>query len=289
MDLEAVADPMSHTGECPTWHPEQGVLYWIDIPTGTLYRHRPAEGGYEVCHEVDALRAVTVEEDGSLLLFHETGAVERWDEGPIESTRVEPPGLDEFRFNDVTAGPGGRVYCGIMPEEDRSGALYRLDRDGRMTELVAEAEFPNGMDFSPAEDRFYFTDSFANVIYAFDFDAGAISNRRPFATTDDDPGVPDGLAVDETGDVWSARFDGGEVVRYTADGDRAGALDVRARKVTSVGFGGEDLATAYLTTALAGSSDPPGPRDEEGEWAGALLAGDLGVAGKPAYRSAVSL
>jgi len=42
VDPGRVVDTRCTTGEGPIWHPDAAVLYWVDIPTGTLYRYDPA-------------------------------------------------------------------------------------------------------------------------------------------------------------------------------------------------------------------------------------------------------
>jgi len=44
----------------------------------------------------------------------------------------------------------------------------------------------------------------ANIIYAYDYDDGNLSNRRVFADARAQ-GLPDGLCIDSEGCVWSAR------------------------------------------------------------------------------------
>lgn len=58
----------------------------------------------------------------------------------------------------------------------------------------------------------YFTDSLTNIIYAYDFDDGRLSNRR-IVVDAIAQGLPektfcDGLCIDEEGYIWSARFVG---------------------------------------------------------------------------------
>lgn len=55
----------------------------------------------------------------------------------------------------------------------------------------------------------YFTDSFKNIIYAYDYDDGRLANRRIFIDAMA-LGLPensfcDGLVVDSEGYIWSAR------------------------------------------------------------------------------------
>jgi sugar lactone lactonase YvrE len=53
----------------------------------------------------------------------------------------------------------------------------------------------------------YFADSLAQTIYAFDFDAGTgnISSQRPLYKFSRSA-LPDGLTVDEIGDIWVAAW-----------------------------------------------------------------------------------
>lgn len=287
MTRTVVADFGCHVGECPIWHPAEGVVYWIDIPPGRVFRYDPADETAEQIIEGPAVRAITAERSGGLLVFEEAGAVYHWTDGEVEPVSVDLPYRDGFRFNDVTPDPRGRVFCGVMATEDRPGSLYRLDPDRSMHQVLDDVAFPNGLGFSPEGDRFYFTDTRQNVIYAFDYDAqsGDATNRRVFADTATAEGIPDGLAVDAAGGVWSTRWDGGRLVRYGRGGELAAQVDLPARKVTNVAFGGPGGADAYVTTALASSTESIGTKAEEGEGAGALFRLDLGVDGPPAPSS----
>ena len=42
-----VADTRCHTGEGCLYHPDEEVVYFLDIPRGDLYRYDPAEGSHE--------------------------------------------------------------------------------------------------------------------------------------------------------------------------------------------------------------------------------------------------
>jgi len=77
---------------------------------------------------------------------------------------------------------------------------------------------------------------------------GEVSNRRVFARTDDDPGVPDGSTVDEEGCMWNAQVIGGQLVRYAPDGSVERRIGMPVRNVTSLTFGGENLDEIYVTS-----------------------------------------
>ena len=100
-----------------------------------------------------------------------------------------------------------------------------------------------------SETRFYCADSLRGIIwrYAYDAESGRIRDREVFV--EGGPGAPDGSSMDETGCLWTARWGGARVVRYTPDGrvDREIALPVE--QPSNVAFGGADRRTLYVTSA----------------------------------------
>lgn len=286
MEPVMVADYRCVTGEGPLWHPMESRLYWVDIPTGRMFRYDPATGTHEQFYEGDVVGGFTVQADGALLLFMARGTIAIWRDGELTTVVDRIEGEEDSRFNDVIADPRGRVFCGTMPGPDHPGTLYRLDTDGTLTPVVRGVGTSNGMGFSPDRKRMYYTDTRPREIYLYDYDAdtGELSNRRIFVQlAEDDPGGPDGMTVDAEGYVWSARWNGGALVRYTPEGVEERRITFPAKKVSSVTFGGEDYTDMYVTTA--GGDNKP----EEGEGAGALFRLNLGIRGVPEFLSRVLL
>jgi D-xylonolactonase len=287
---ELIADYACVVGEGPLWHPMERRVYWLDIPAGRMFRYDPATGHHEQCHdgEGEAIGGFTVQADGALLLFLDRGAIKLWRDGRIVGTVVHDiPAERNTRFNDVIADPAGRVFAGTVGTPERPGKQYRLDTDGSLHEVIDAVHIPNGMGFTPDRRRMYFTDTTTHTIWLFDYDqsSGALSNRQPFVRTPDDPaeGIPDGMAVDAEGYVWSARWDGGCLVRYTPDGAEDRRIAFPARKVSSVTFGGDDGIDMYVTTAGGDL------KATDGEHAGALFRLRLGIRGGPEFLSRVLL
>jgi D-xylonolactonase len=227
----------------------------------------------------------TVQDDGALLLFMSRGAIRRWHDGRLTTLVEEIPEERETRFNDVVADPAGRVFGGTMSAQDRPGRQYRLDLDASLHVVIDRVGTPNGMGFTPDRKRMYFTDTPTRTIWLFDYDdaTGAISNRRPFVRTEDEPwqGRPDGMTVDAEGFVWSARWDGGCLVRYDPDGKEERRVRFPVKKVSSVTFGGPDYTDIYVTTAGGHI------RETDGALAGALFHVNLGIKGVPEFLSRV--
>ena len=285
MEPELVADYQCEVGEGPLWHPMEKLLYWSDIPRGRMYRLDPSTGDHEQFYDGETVGGFTFQEDGSLLLFMEKGAIATWRDGKLSYIIEDIPEERDTRFNDVIADPAGRVFCGTMPGPDHAARLYRLDVDGSLTVVLEGIGISNGMGYTPDRSQMYYTDSTARQIYLFDYDAdtGAIANQRVFLETDDDGTIPDGMTVDAEGFVWSARFGGWSLHRYAPDGTEERTVRFPAKNLTSLIFAGDDLTDIYVTSA--GGQNRP----EDGAAAGGLFRLNLGIKGIPEFLSRVCL
>jgi D-xylonolactonase len=278
-----VADHLCECGEGPLWHPDEKVVYWVDIPKGRLFRYNPADGSHEQLLEGPAIGGYTIQDDGALLLFMAQGAIREWRDGVLTTLLESIPGEEGSRFNDVIADPEGRVYCGTMRQGDSPGRLYRLDTDGTLTMIEEGIGCSNGMGFTPDRTGFYHSDSPAHLINLYDYDqtTGGLANKRIFVETPDDSGVPDGMTVDARGCVWSAKWDGWCLERYNTDGTLMQRLPMPAKKTSCITFGGDDYTDIYLTAARGGDKENEGPA------AGSLMRMDLGIQGAPEFRSRI--
>lgn len=280
--VESLANEHCVTGECPLWHPEQNAVYWTDIPNGHLFRYFLGENRWERFYSGPEVGGFTFQADGDLLLFRVNEIVKLSPDG-AETLVVNDIDSAMERFNDVTTDPEGRVFAGSIGVTNESGGLYRVDHDGTVTRLFTGTGCANGMGFTPDHKRFYWTDSTAGEIYIFDYDraTGAIANRRVFFSPDDSKGIPDGLAVDSKGFIWSARWDGYCLLRHSPSGEVEDIIEFPVAKVSSVCFGGTDLKDLYVTTA--GGSDGSNSDD------GTLYHVRVEVPGLPENRSQICL
>ncbi len=285
MKPELVVDYKLAIGESPLWHPYEKKLYWIDIQTACIFRYDPVTRDHEQVYKGDVVGGFTIQVNGALLLFMSKGAIKVWKAGELSTIIDEIPDERETRFNDVIADPEGRVFCGTMPTNNRPGRLYRLELDGALKKILDGIGCSNGMGFTPDRKHMYYTDSSKREIYLFDYDqsSGNIEDKRVFVTIQENEGVPDGMTVDRDGYVWSARWDGGCIVRYAPDGKENLRIELPAKKVSSVTFGGDDYMDIYVTTAGGDK------RDKEGYGAGALFRLNLGIQGVPEFISKICL
>ncbi len=283
-----IADYQCQVGENPLWHAQEKRLYWTDIPTGRLFRYDPATGHHEQCYHGEVVGGFTIQADGALLLFMKRGAIAIWREGQLTYVVNEIPAERNGRFNDVIADGYGRVYCGTvsLPVGTRPGRLYRLDMDGSLHLMVDDVTISNGLAFTPDRQHLYYTDTGRRTIYKFDYDekTGALTNRQVWLQTPANAGYPDGMTVDADGFIWSARWDGAALYRYTPEGVEEHRIPFPARKVSSVTFGGNNFSQMYVTTAL-----DEGTKEQEGPGAGGLFNLSVGVGGIPDNLSRIRL
>jgi gluconolactonase len=245
--------------EGPVWLGDARCLIWSDIPNDRMMRWDEPTGTTSVWRAPSNFangstrdrtgRLVTCEQGGRRVTRTEydgtiTVLAEGW-----QGKRLNSP-------NDVVVTRDGSVWFtdpdyGIRSDYEghRAAAelptdLYRLD--GRTNELSVAASglrSPNGLAFSPDESRLYVVESGGTPhrdIVVFDVVDGALTGRR--LLVDAGEAHPDGLRVDEDGNLWcgwggmgTPELDGVRV--FTADGTAIGHISLPER-CANLCFGG---------------------------------------------------
>jgi xylono-1,5-lactonase len=250
-------------------------LYFSDVRKGGVYQRRPDGTIDTVVPKRRGVGGIALHADGGLVMSgrdicHVKDGTSR------TLLNLEVPG-----YNDLVADSAGRVLVGTLrsdPFADAServtGECWRIEAEGRATELYGGVALTNGIGFSPDGSVLYHADTANHGLWAHDVDeAGAVSNRRFLVQRDDFQ--PDGIAVDAEGVVWAADFGGGAVRGFSPTGDEVGRIEVPATLITSVCFGGADLRDVYIVTA--DNSDDPSRQ-------GTIFRTRAAVAGVPVPR-----
>ncbi len=285
---ERVLEAGDVLGECPIWSPAERALYWVDILGRAVHRLVPATGEHRAWPTPEQVGAIGFRAGGGLIAACRDGFA-TLDLATGALTRLIDPEPDrpDHRFNDGRVDRAGRFWAGTLNDDHTtaSGALYRLDADQSVRRMVEGLVVPNSLCWSPDDRTMYHACSVNGVIEAYDFDlaTGSIANRRPFAAAREVEGAPDGAVTDADGCLWSARFNGGRIVRYDPEGRIMGEVLVPARQVTCCAFGGPDLTTLYITTARENYTEADLRKDP---LAGSLFAAEVDVRGvpEPSYR-----
>lgn len=250
-EVEQVLAVQNMLGEGPVWHPDEQALYWVDIEDTCYHRYDPVTGSHEKVDVGIGIGTLAFRASGGYVLATKNGFA-TWIDRRLQM--IGNPEADKgTRFNDGAVDRQGRFWAGTCGDTFKN-ALYRLDPDLTISQMETGIDISNGIGWSPDNRTMYYTDSTPAVIYAYDFDAatGSISNRRVFVDSSNRVGVPDGLTVDQAGDVWSARWEASCIERYDPSGQLVQTIPVPALCPTSVAFGGDDLRDLYITSARAG-------------------------------------
>ena len=259
--ITALPVPASLLGESPLWHPDEQVLYWVDIPGQKLNRWQPA-GAKHSQWPLDAEPGCCAALLGGGLLLAMRDGLWRFDVRTGRRSQLAEPPYDPAsqRFNDGKADAQGRFWVGTIDDQRRPrAALYRL-AGGQLTQRADGITVSNGLAFSPDGRTLLWADTKAHLVYAFDLDPveGSLSRQRVFAQfplrDEGRPlarygGRPDGAAMDAEGACWVAMFEGQRLLRLAPDGSLLAELPLPVRCPTMPCFGGPDLTTLYITTA----------------------------------------
>jgi sugar lactone lactonase YvrE len=280
-----VLEARAELGECPVWDERSQALYFVDIEAPALFRLDPATGAVRRWDMPAKIGSLALDESGSGAVLALASGFARFDfaTGALAPLANPLAGTVDLRFNDGAADPAGRFWAGTMHLSTRhpAGKVYCLD--GGEAHAVYDGFFvPNGLAWNPEGTRFYINDS-PRAMFVAEFDAAAGRAGPPyvFADVSAAPGYPDGMAIDEEGFLWNARWDGAGLARFAPDGRLDRFVPLPVSRPTSCAFGGPGLDRLYVTSARKKLDAATLAREP---LAGAVFAVDPGVKGLPARR-----
>ena len=279
-------DNSSLWAEGPVYFPGGDYLLWSDIPANRIMQWVDGAGVRVYSHASNNANGNTRDRlGGRVTCEHLTRAVVRF--GPDGDRSVIADAFDGKPLNspnDVVVASDGAIWFtdpdyGIMCDYEgkRSRSVqpgcfvYRVDPDTGAAEAKIKTMLkPNGLAFSPDESILYVADSSASHdedahrhVMAFpvgpDGDVGQGSVLIAF-----EQGVPDGLRLDEFGNLWVSSARGVEV--HAPDGTHLGTVHV-PETVSNLTFGGPKNNRLFITattsvyavyTAVCGATWPAG-------------------------------
>jgi gluconolactonase len=264
--------------EGPVWIADRGYLLLSDVPKNRMYRWVPGARTASIfLNPSGGTETRGFREPGSNgLKYGGRGFVLVADSGnraiALLDLRTRTKRLLVERFdgkrlnspNDLAVAPDGAIWFTDPPyglegvddsplKEQSANRVYRLAPDGKVTAIESELHFPNGIAFSPDGRTLYVSNSDPKkaVILAFDVSpAGRVSHRRLFAdmtalAQKGLPGLPDGMTVDERGNLWATGPGGVHV--FTPAGRELGLISTGAA-ISNCTFGGPDGRTLFMTS-----------------------------------------
>lgn len=232
-DYDVIADGLRFP-EGPRWHDD--ALWFADVHDGRVLRVDPDDAKGPDGRSA----AVTVAEldtapsglgflpDGRLLIASGTDRTlyRREPDGAL-AVHADLSAIALWQLNDMCVDAAGRAYVGdygddsAPPAPPRPADLLRVDPDGTATAAAGSMLFANGM--VTADDGATLivaeTRSAPGRLTAFTIGAdGSLAGRRTLCEFDESV-MPDGIAIDDAGNVWVASPFSGEVLRVDARGE----------------------------------------------------------------------
>lgn len=257
--LETVATGFGFT-EGPVWDPA-GFLYVSDETLNKIFRVYVSDGRKEELIALGDPDGNTYDRRGRLVdcasVLRAIIAVSKDGKYTILADGYE--GKKFNSPNDVILGPDGALYftdpnldlpTGEKQELPFQG-VYRLDPNGKVRLLTKELTQPNGLAFSPDGKRFYVDDSEQRNIRVYDVAPdGSLVNGRIFGNElgEKNDGVPDGIKVDEQGNLFVTGPKG--IWVWDTQGTHLGTIVV-PEQPANLTWGGKDLHTLYITATTS--------------------------------------
>jgi len=240
-------------GEGPVWVERDRSLWFVDIKRQQIHRYDPADGAKRSWPAPEQVGFVFPAERGGFVAGLQSGLY-HFDEatGAFELIVAVESDLPTNRLNDGVVDPEGRLWFGTMDNGERakSGAFYCFAGRELTRTPIDEIAITNGPAVSPDGRLLYVVDTLKGTIDLADIrDDGTLGERRPFVRIDPKHGHPDGPTIDAEGCVWISLYAGWEAWRYSPAGELLERVRFPVANITKLAFGGDDLRTAYATTA----------------------------------------
>jgi sugar lactone lactonase YvrE len=245
--------PVATLGEGAIWSKRESCFYYVDIVGGRVCRYRPGDGAFRQWQFGGFVGSLAECESGGLIVALTDRIVHFVPEAGVGAAR-ELVALERDRplnrLNDGKPDPWGHFWVGSMQVDEGAptGRLWRISADGEARCVRDGIYISNGLAFDEQRRRIYFTDSKLGFIECAELDEDHLPKRwHLFARAE--AGIPDGSAVDATGCLWSAEWDGGRLTRYTPHGLVDRVVEIPPRRPTCPAFGGPDRRSLFVTSA----------------------------------------
>lgn len=255
-------------GEGVLWDDRTREIVWVDILKGKINRGMLSNDEVIVTSTLSLggfVGAVALSEDGGMLAAGTRSLVSISPEGEVSTGPDLFGDRTDVRWNDGAVDPQGRFIIGSLSLNDpeRKEILLRIDPDGHSQVLRSRLSLSNGIGFSPDGGTVYHVDSLVGTVSSHSYGPGDFDQEEAWTEviTGFD-GTPDGLTVDEKGNLWIAEWGAGVVRQYTAGGIVLQTVNVNAPQTTCPAFVGAHLDVLAITSATTGLAHPE--RDESG-------------------------
>ncbi|PVI00953.1 calcium-dependent phosphotriesterase [Periconia macrospinosa] len=237
-----------------------GHLYVVDVPYGRILKI-DSDKTVSVAAEWDGEpNGLAVDPDGKIAIADYKQGILTFD--PITQkveNRLARRNLERFKGpNDLIFDKAGNLYFtdqGQTGLTDPTGKVYRLAPNGKLDTLVENGVSPNGLVLSPDEKFLFVAMTRSNSVWRLPLHADGTTSKvglffQSFGTVG-----PDGLAMDEEGNLFVCHPSLGSIFVLHPDGTPKARIvsGTEGINLTNCCFGGKEGKTLYITDSLEGN------------------------------------
>ncbi len=229
----------------------EGFLLFSDVPSNKIMKLTPGEGVSVFREESNGTSGNAFDDKGRLYSCESRlRRVTRTDKkGKIEVLADKWQGKKFNAPNDIVVSKRGDVYFTDPAFAEQSDhreldfyGVYHISPKGEIELVAKPAGRPNGIAFSASGKILYVGNSDERSVRAYDIGKdGSASNERVLISNID--GVPDGIKVDEKGNLYVAAKG---LAIYSPEGKLIHTIPL-GEAPSNCAFGDADLKTLYIT------------------------------------------
>ncbi len=270
---ECIASGFTWT-EGPVWLND--TLYFNDIPAKRMMKWSQRTGVEVALPNSEFANGNTLDANGHMISCEHGGrrVIKRIDPDKLNTVEVIADHYQGKRLNspnDVIVHKDGSIWFTDPPyginsdiegyaakSEIKGHYVYRVDSTGAVTAVATDFDKPNGLAFSVDQSQIYIADSGAILGASFpEADRTRPHHIRRFDIVDKEltggtvfydvePGVPDGLRVDNEGFVWTSAMDG--IHCLTPEAQLIGKIRL-PNPTSNLCFGGSEGTDMFITSS----------------------------------------
>ncbi|KAK9869819.1 hypothetical protein WA026_003548 [Henosepilachna vigintioctopunctata] len=267
-------------GEGPHWDIQSQSLYFVDYLNKSINRYVPATKSHFKANLGEKYSSFVIPIEGQQQKFvigvEKEIATVKWNgvENNIEELHklIKLDDLDNKNIlNDGKCDVAGRLWTGTLRGDviniiahttdesektlsaNNGGSFYSYSNS--LKKHLDGVDISNGIAWNKSNTKMFYNDTLKKRVDQFDFDVetGEISNREVLFSFERNEvgGLPDGMTIDDEDNLWIAVYRGSKIIKISSKipDTLLEIINMPAKQVTSMAWGGEKLDELYVTTA----------------------------------------